>query len=123
MHSDHSEGFIDLIMDKWIQYPTSRKIEVVCSDDVVSPLGFTISCRQFVAHIADTLINSGEIAQRISENRNRPAGGPAALANLQTFNPRNEPQVVWSSGEVKVSAIRFYSHTGACLISNRHARR
>jgi ribonuclease Z len=28
------------------------------------------------------------------------------LANVITFNPKEEPQVVWSSGDVKVSAIR-----------------
>src|SRR5439155_17351080 len=52
------------------------------------------------------LINSGEIAQRVAENKSRPEAGPAALANLRAFEPKNEPQVVWSSGDVKVSAIR-----------------
>ena len=28
------------------------------------------------------------------------------MANLRTFEPKNEPQLVWSSGDVKVSAIR-----------------
>jgi ribonuclease Z len=49
---------------------------------------------------------SGEIAQRHSENKDRLFGGPAELANVLTFESKNEPQVVWSSGEVKVSAIR-----------------
>jgi ribonuclease Z len=52
------------------------------------------------------LINSGEIAQRVSEDKRRPQAGPAALANLKTFEPTNEPQVVWSSGDLKVGAIR-----------------
>jgi ribonuclease Z len=106
MHNDHSEGFIDLLMHRWTIFPTSPKIDVVCSNDVASPLGFTVSCAKFVAHIADTLIHSGEIAQRVSENKERPAAGPAALANVRTFEPMNEPQVVWASGEVRVSAIR-----------------
>ena len=79
---------------------------MVCSDDVASPLGFTISCKKFVAHIADTMIQSGEIAQRVSEDKRRLEGGPAALANVKTFKPKNEPQMVWSSGDVKVSAVR-----------------
>lgn len=106
MHNDHSEGFIDLLMHRWTIFPKSPKLDVVCSDDAASPLGHTISCRKFVAHIADTLMHAGEIAQRIAENKERPAGGPAALANVRTFAPRNEPQVVWASGDVKVSAVR-----------------
>jgi ribonuclease Z len=106
MHNDHSEGFIDLLMHRWTIFPTSPKIDVVCSNDVVSPLGFTISCTKFITHIADTLIHSGEIAQRVSEIKDLPPIGPVALANLRTFNPTNEPQIVWSSGDVKVSAIR-----------------
>jgi ribonuclease Z len=106
MHNDHSEGFIDLIMHRWAIFPTAPKIDVVCSDDVTSPLGFVISCRKFVAHIADTMIQSGEIAQRVSEDKRRAEAGPAAMANLKTFEAKNEPQVVWASGDVKVSAVR-----------------
>jgi ribonuclease Z len=106
MHNDHSEGFVDLLQHRWQLFPSSPKIDVVCSDDVASPFGFTISCRKFVAHIADALINSGEIAQRIAEDKRRLEGGPATLANLKTFMATNEPQIVWSGGDVKVSAIR-----------------
>jgi ribonuclease Z len=106
MHNDHGEGFIDLLQHRWQLFPTSPQIDVVCSDDVTSPLGFTISCRKFITHIADALINSGEIAQRVSEDKRRPEAGPAALANIKTFEPKNEAQVVWSSGDVKVTAVR-----------------
>jgi ribonuclease Z len=106
MHNDHSEGFADLIQHRWMLFPTSSKIDVVCSDDIASPLGHTISCKNFVAHIADPSINSGEVAQRISEDKRRPAGGPAALADIRTFQPRNEPQTVWTSGDVRVAAVR-----------------
>ena len=41
-----------------------------------------------------------------TKSKERPAAGPAALANPRTFSPTNEPQTVWSSGDVKVSAIR-----------------
>ena len=106
MHNDHSEGFAALIQHRWLIFPTSPKFDVVCSDDTASPLGFTVSCKKFVAHIADASIQSGEIAQRISEDKRRLAGGPAALANVRTFEPKNEPQPVWLLGDVKVSAVR-----------------
>ncbi len=106
MHNDHSEGFADLIQHRWAIFPTAPKIDVVCSDDVTSSLGFAISCRKFVAHIADASIQSGEIAQRLSEDKRRAEGGPATVVNITTFEPKDEPQAVWSSGDVKVSAIR-----------------
>jgi ribonuclease Z len=106
MHNDHNEGFIDLLQHRWHFFPTGPKIDVVCGTDAPSPLGFTISCDKFVAHIGDALIRAGEIAQRRSEDRRRAEGGPSAMANLATFEPRNEPQQVWASGDVKVTAIR-----------------
>jgi ribonuclease Z len=106
MHNDHSEGFTDLILHRWMIFPTGPKIDVVCSDDATSQLGVTVSCKKFVAHIADAAIQSGEIAQRVSEDKRRLAGGPAALANVRTFEPKNEPQPVWLLGDVKVSAVR-----------------
>ena len=107
MHSDHSEGFSDLILARWNWNSKGSKLDVVCSNDAVAPpLGFTLSCRNFVAHIGDAFLQSGEIAQRVSEDKSRLAGGPAELVNLSTFEPRDEPQVVWSKGDVRVSAIR-----------------
>jgi ribonuclease Z len=106
MHSDHADGFADIIQLRWHFNSKGPKLDVVCSADAASPLGFTISCKKFVAHIGDAYLQSGEIAQRHSENKDRLSGGPAELVNVITFEPKNEPQVVWSSGDVKVSAIR-----------------
>jgi len=106
LHSDHSEGFIDLMQLRWHLGSRGPKIDVVCSADAVSPLGHSLSCKKFVEHIGDTLIQSGEMAQRLAEDKTRLPGGPAELANVVTFAPSNEPQPVWSSGDVKVSAIR-----------------
>jgi ribonuclease Z len=106
MHNDHTDGFSDLVQLRWSFNGTGPKIDVVCSADAISPSGATISCSKFTAHIADAFIQSGEIAQRHSEVRERTAGGPAELINTITFQPTNEPQVVWSLGDVKVSAIR-----------------
>jgi ribonuclease Z len=106
MHSDHTDGFADLMQVRWNWNSTGPKLDVVCSADAPSPLGFTMSCRNLVAHIGDAFIQSGEIAQRISEDKRRLAGGPAELGHLITFDPRDEAQVVWSKGDVRVSAIR-----------------
>jgi ribonuclease Z len=104
MHSDHVEGFIDIAQLRW--HNVGPKLDIVCSADTVSPLGHTLSCRNFTAHIGDTLIQAREIAQRFAEDKKRAPGGPAELANVITFEPKDEPQPVWASGEVKVSAIR-----------------
>jgi ribonuclease Z len=104
MHSDHTEGFSDIMQLRW--HNVGTKLDVVCSADAVSPLGHILSCKKFAAHIGDTLIGSGEIAQRVSEDKMRLPAGPAALTNVITFEPKDEPQVVWTSGDVKVSAIR-----------------
>jgi ribonuclease Z len=106
MHNDHTEGFADVIQLRWAFQRGGREIDVVCSSDVLSTQGFTLSCVNFVAHIADAFIHSGEIAQRLSEVRERPAGGPATLANVITFEPKDDPQLVWSLGDVRVRAIR-----------------
>jgi ribonuclease Z len=106
MHSDHTEGFPDIMQLRWFRNSTGPKIDVVCSSDVVSSLGFTISCRKFVTHIGDAFLQSGEIALRHSEDKERLAGGPVDLANVINFEPQNEPQVIWSSGDMRVSAVR-----------------
>jgi len=106
MHSDHTEGFPDIVQLRWNFNSKGPKLDVVCAADAASPLGHTLSCRKLAAHVADPFVQSGEIAQRIAEDKTRLPGGPADLANVITFMPTNEPQPVWSSGEVKVSAIR-----------------
>jgi ribonuclease Z len=106
MHNDHTEGFADLVQSRWAFHGTGPRIDAVCSSDVVSSEGFVVSCKKFVTHLADAFIQSGEIAQRHSEAKDRTAGGPSELINTITFEPRDEPQTVWSSGDVTVSAIR-----------------
>src|SRR5439155_27081704 len=71
MHGDHTEGFTDIMMLRW--YLKGPKIDIVCSSDAASDLGFTNSCRKYVAHIADAFFQSGEIAERRSEDVSRAA--------------------------------------------------
>jgi ribonuclease Z len=106
MHNDHTEGLEALVMSRWMIQSRLGKFDVVCSADVVAPQGHTVSCRKYLAHVADAFIESGEVAQRHAEVKERTAGGPADLINAITFEPTKEPQTVWSSGDVKVSAIR-----------------
>lgn len=108
MHGDHTEGFADIIQHRWIWDSKGPKLDIVCSADAVSTFGFTMSCQKFVAHIGDVFLQSGEIAQRRAEGGGsvRLPGGPVELANVITFTPKNEPQTVWTLGDVKVSAIR-----------------
>ena len=106
MHSDHADGFADLVQLRWHFNAKGPKLDMVCSADQPSPQGYGISCGKFATHIADAYLKSGEIAQRHSEDKTRPEGGPAALINTVAFEPKDEPQQVWTSGDVKVSAIR-----------------
>src|SRR5213082_258193 len=76
MHADHTEGFADIMMLRW--YFKGPKIDIVCSSDTVSALGFTSSCRKYVTHVGDPFLHSGEVAERRSEDNARLAGGPAA---------------------------------------------
>ena len=108
MHADHTEGLADILLLRW--YFKGPKIDIVRSSDAVSALGFTNSCRKYARHIGDAFLQSGEIAERRSEDNARLAGGPADLTNVITFEPKEEPQGVWSCGDVKVSAIRS-THT------------
>ena len=108
MHGDHTEGFADIMLHRWIWNSTGPKLDIICSADAVSKFGFTVSCQKFVSHVGDAFLQSGEIAQRRVEGggAKRLAGGPAELANVITFEPKDEPQVVWSLGDVAVRAIR-----------------
>lgn len=105
MHSDHVEGLPDMMQIRWHFASAGPKVDLVCSDDAKSPRGHTLSCKKYAKHIGDPLIQSGEMAQRIAENKKRKAGGPADLINVMTFPMAKEPTEVWSKGEVKVTAI------------------
>ena len=106
VHSDHVDGLADLLQMRWMQEYKRPKIDVVCAGDAVAPGGYAMSCAKLVAHTADAYIQSGEIAQRRAEDKERPAGGPADLASVRIFASSDEPQVVWSRGDVRVTAIR-----------------
>jgi len=106
MHSDHTEGFAELVQLRWMFDGEGPRLDAIGSSDVVSPRGATLSCRKFIAHVADAFIHSGEIAQRHSEIASRCADGPAELINTITFAPIDQPQAVWSRGDVTVRAIR-----------------
>ncbi len=105
MHSDHTEGLADMMQLRWHFGSGGPKVDLVCSEDAKSPAGHVLSCSKFAEHIGDALIQSGEMAQRLAENKQRLKGGPADLINVSAFQPSGEPTDVWSSGDVKVTAI------------------
>ncbi len=108
IHSDHTEGFSDIVQMRWFYgAPQGPKLDVACSTDAKSPLGITLSCSKLVAHIDDAYEQSGETAYRAAEMKGLvdPAG-PVAGINVITFEPKESVQIVWTSGDVKVSAIR-----------------
>jgi len=106
LHSDHTEGLADMMQLRWHFNSGGPKVDLVCSEETKSPLGFSLSCARFATHIGDALIQSGEIAQRLSENKKRLPGGPADLIRVRDFTPEEEAKQVWSKGDVTVSAIR-----------------
>lgn len=109
MHSDHVEGLAGLLQYRW--HFLGSPVDVVCSADVTTnkpPPERTMSCKNLLAHTADALIQSGEIAQRLAENTKRDPGGPAALVNVREVAlplPTKPGFEVWRSGDVSVSAI------------------
>lgn len=108
IHSDHVEGFSDIVQMRWFYgLPQAPKLDVVCSSDATSPEGLMLSCTKLVAHIDDAYELSGETAYRTAEMKGivDPAG-PVAGTNVVTFTPSDTAQVVWSTGDVVVSAIR-----------------
>ena len=105
MHSDHTEGLADMMQLRWHFGSGGPQVDLVCSDDVVSPAGHTLSCAKLANHIGDAFIQSGEMAQRLAENKKRLPGGPADLINLNAFKPTNAPVEVWSRDDVTVTAI------------------
>lgn len=105
MHSDHTEGLADMMQLRWHFGSGGPKVDLICSDDAESPAGHVLSCNKLAQHIGDAFIESGEMAQRLAENKKRLPGGPAELINVQTFKPTGEPTEVWSSGVVKVTAL------------------
>ncbi|MBV0911090.1 MBL fold metallo-hydrolase [Anianabacter salinae] len=105
MHSDHVEGLPDMMQLRWHFNSTGPKVPLICSEDTEADQGHVVSCAGFAEHIGDPMIESGEIAQRLSESDVRLPGGPADLIELATFADTDDPVEVWQSGDVTVSAI------------------
>jgi len=105
LHSDHTEGLSDMLQLRWHFRSAGPKVDLVCAEDTKSVRGFYLSCSKFAKHIGDSLIQSGEMAQRLAENPKRLAEGPAGLINLAQFSASDTPQTVWEKGDVKVTAV------------------
>lgn len=105
VHSDHVDGLADLMQIRWHFVSGGPKVDLVCSADVEAKPGHVMSCSSLAEHIGDAYIASGEMAQRLVENKKRLPGGPADLFAINAFSGTGEPQEVWRSGDVVVTAI------------------
>ncbi len=108
MHSDHIEGLAGILQYRW--HFLGEPLEVVCSADVTvsNPPGRTMSCAGYLNHSGDAFIASGEIAQRVMENKKRSPDGPVSMARLSAVElplPNLPGHIVWQNGDVQVSAI------------------
>lgn len=118
LHSDHIDGFFDLIFNRWHitginEQSNFPPLDILCSDPQKTkpPAKHTIDCKKLVANIGAPVVLSGEIAQRLSENPGRNAGGPSAITKVKELKgAHNTPAHAWSknvsSGRVDVSYIR-----------------
>lgn len=105
IHSDHAEGLTGLMQLRW--HYVGKTLDLICSEDVESP-SHTTSCRAFAEHIGDAFIRSGEIAQRINENKRRHPDGPSGLIAFHGVDPSalaDGGTEVWSLGDVSVNAV------------------
>lgn len=105
MHSDHTEGLADMMQLRWHFASAGPKVDLVCSNDAKSPAGHVLSCGKLATHIGDAFIQSGEMAQRLAENKKRLPGGPADLINVMGFTPSDKAVEVWKKDDVTVTAI------------------
>jgi ribonuclease Z len=104
-HSDHTEGLIGLMQLRW--HFMGGPLDLVCSEDVKAA-GHTTSCRAFAEHIGDAFVLSGEIAQRVAENKKRHPDGPSGLLvfnGVDQIASESAGVVVWTSGDVAVKAV------------------
>jgi ribonuclease Z len=104
-HSDHNEGLIGLMLLRW--HFLGEPLDLICSEDV-ERAGRTTSCRSYAEHIGDAFLESGEIAQRIAENKKRHPNGPSGLLvfkGVGQIASDSTGEIVWTSGEVTVKAV------------------
>lgn len=125
LHSDHVDGFSDLMQNRWHNTginPVSNfpPLDILCSDrqKAAAPANHKMDCRKLAQEIGRAFTKSGEIAQRISENAGRNPGGPSALTNvIELSGPGDAPAFAWrktsASGTVTVSFIRVNHIAGS----------
>ena len=126
LHSDHVDGFSDLILNRWHSTGVNKRsnfppLEILCSNpqQAEPPAQHILDCGNLVANIDRPFKSSGEIAQRLAENPGRTIGGPSVLTRVVELNEGNKtPAMAWnketSLGQVTVSYIRV-SHIPGSL--------
>ena len=97
MHSDHTEGFADFLHHRWAWDSRRPKLDIVCSADVASQFGFSISRQDSSRTLAMHSCNPGKLLSDGSvfelrdfpeAHRNTARGADiASNARLRTENP------------------------------------
>lgn len=107
LHSDHTVGLVDIAQTRWHFF--GKPFDLVCAGDHVTPEpnSRNMSCRSFGENITAAAEQAGEIAQRSAESKKRSSLGPSSIVNFVEVPAPvpTTPTVVWSSGDVTVSAI------------------
>lgn len=121
LHSDHTVGLIDIAQTRW--HFLGKPFDLVCSGDHITPEPHSrvMSCREFGKNITAAAEAAGEIAQRSAENKKRTALGPSSIINfIEVATPLpTTPEVIWTAGDVTVSAIGSKPYSRAFVIQSR----
>ncbi len=125
LHSDHVDGFSDLILNRWHSTGINKQsdfpsLDILCSNPRAAkpPAQHVVDCKSFVANIDQPFKASGELTQRLAENPGRTSGGPSSLTRVIELDEGNEkPATAWSKktplGQVTISYIRVNHIPGA----------
>ena len=94
-HSDHLVGLDDLVMERWLVGGDEADPAL----PVVAPVG---PCVRFAERLLDLWEDDIRVRQELSGTTTRPS------LQVQAFDPPAVPRVVWSSGDVSVSAVTVH---------------
>src|SRR5437899_5085916 len=100
MHGDHTEGFADIMTLRW--YLKGPKIDIVCSSDAASALGFTNSCQRMVRISAVASPRPARSAGGAPGARGRPAAAPGGWEMVPRSLRKTSPQAAGRPVAVKV---------------------
>jgi ribonuclease Z len=102
MHTDHTEGFLDLVLSRWAFHAQVRRS---MWSAVLMPFRRRGS-RLAAGTSSHTWPMRSSNPEKSRNGIQRSKNARQVVRQNWTFDPKDEPQLVWSSGDVRVSAIR-----------------